>query len=63
MVKDIPLFVFCYKFYLIIKKIKAKFLVGENKYVCGYYKIIWIPSLKCNTHMQVHYDIIHKWFS
>ncbi len=33
-------FVFCYKFYLIIQKIKAKFLVGENKYICGYYKII-----------------------
>jgi len=40
MVKDIFSFVFCYKFYLIIKKIKAKFLIGENKYVCGYYKII-----------------------
>ncbi len=26
-------FVFCYKFYVIIQKIKAKFLVGENKYV------------------------------
>jgi hypothetical protein len=30
----------CYKFYLIIQKIKAKFLVGENKHVCRYYKII-----------------------
>ncbi len=40
MVRDIPSFVFCYKFYLIIQKIKAKFIVGENKYVCGYGKII-----------------------
>jgi hypothetical protein len=40
MVKDIPSFVFCYKFYLIIKKIKAKFLIDESKYVCGYCKII-----------------------
>jgi hypothetical protein len=31
---------FCYKFYLIIQKIKANFLVGENKYVRKYYKII-----------------------
>jgi hypothetical protein len=51
MVKDIPSFVFCYKFYLIIQKIKAKFIIGENKYMCGYCKIIWIPSPKCNTHM------------
>jgi hypothetical protein len=40
MVRNIPSFVFCYKFYLIIKKIKAKFLVGESKYVCGHCKII-----------------------
>jgi len=33
MVKDIPSFVFCYKFYLIIQKIKAKFLLGEKKCV------------------------------
>jgi hypothetical protein len=26
--KKIPFFLFCYKFYLIIKKIKAKFIVG-----------------------------------
>jgi len=38
--KKIPSFVFCYKFYLIIQKIKAKFLIGKNKYVCMYYKII-----------------------
>ncbi len=49
--KKIPSFVFCYKFYLIIQKLKAKFLVGENKYVCKHCKIIWIPNLKCNTHM------------
>jgi hypothetical protein len=24
------LFVFCYKFYLVIKKIKAKFVIGES---------------------------------
>ncbi len=35
-----PYFVFCYKIDLIIQKIKAKFLVGENKYVCEYCKII-----------------------
>jgi len=40
MVRDILSFVFCYKFYLIIQKIKAKFLVGENKCVYRYYKII-----------------------
>jgi len=34
MVKNIFSFVFCYKFYLIIQKIKVKFLVGESKYVC-----------------------------
>ncbi len=60
MVKDIPSFVFCYKFYLIIQKIKTKFILGENKYVCGYCKIILIPSLKCNTHIQIHFDITHR---
>jgi hypothetical protein len=39
MVKDIPSFMFSYKFYLIIQKIKAKFLVGENKYMCRYCQI------------------------
>jgi hypothetical protein len=34
MVKDIFFFVFCYKFYLIIQKIKAKFVLGENKVMC-----------------------------
>jgi hypothetical protein len=41
-------------------KNKAKFLVGENKYVCEYYKIIRIPSPKCNTHIQVCFDITHR---
>jgi hypothetical protein len=40
MVKNIPSFVFSYKFYLVINKIKAKFLISESKYVCEYYKII-----------------------
>jgi hypothetical protein len=40
MVKDIPSFVFCYKFYLVINKIKTKLVIGESKYVCGYCKII-----------------------
>jgi len=62
MVRNIPSFVFCYKFYLIIQKIKEKFVVGENKCVCGYCKIIWIPSPKCNTNIQVHFNITHKSF-
>jgi hypothetical protein len=33
-------FMFCYKFYLIIQRIKAKFLVSENEFMCRYYKII-----------------------
>ncbi len=40
MVRDIPSFVFCYKFYLVINKIKAKFVISESKYMCEYYKII-----------------------
>jgi hypothetical protein len=40
MVRDILYFVFCYKFYLIINKIKAKFVINESKYVCEYCKII-----------------------
>jgi len=40
MVRYIPSYVFCYRFYLVINKTKAKFVIGENKYVCGYYKII-----------------------
>jgi hypothetical protein len=62
MVKDIPYFVFCYNFYLIIYKIKAKSLIGENKYMCEYCKIIWISSLKCNSHIQVRFKITHQWF-
>jgi len=51
MVRDIPSFMFYYKFYLLIKKFKAKFLIGESKYVCGYCKIIWNPNPKCNSHI------------
>jgi len=43
--KKIPSFMFCCKFYLVINKIKAKFVIGESKYVCGYYKIIWTLTL------------------
>jgi hypothetical protein len=57
MVRDIHFFKFCYKFYLIIQKIKVKFLIGENKNICGYCKIIWILSPKCNTHMWGHFKI------
>jgi hypothetical protein len=39
MLKDIPYFVFCYKFYLIIQKIKAKFLVGEISSCAGIAKL------------------------
>jgi hypothetical protein len=38
MVREIP-FVFCYKFYLIIQKIKAKFLVVENSMCVGIAKL------------------------
>jgi len=40
MVRDILSFMFCYRFYLVINKIKAKLVIGESKYVCGYCKII-----------------------
>ncbi len=40
MVRDIPSFAFYYKFYLVINKIKAKFVINESKYMCEYYKII-----------------------
>jgi len=35
-------YLFCVllQIYLIIKKIKVKSLVGESKYICGYYNII-----------------------
>jgi hypothetical protein len=58
--KNIFSFVFFYKFYLIIQKIQAKFLVGENKYTCGYFKSIWIIGFKCNIHIQVRFDITHR---
>jgi hypothetical protein len=45
MVRDILSFMFCYKFYLVINKIKAKFVIGESKYVCGYCNIIWTLAL------------------
>ncbi len=61
MVKNIPSFMFCYKFYLVIKKIKAKFVIGESKYVCGYSKIIWNLNLKCNSYIQIHFKITHRW--
>jgi hypothetical protein len=50
---------FCVLLQILFKysKIKAKFIIGENKYLCRYYKIIWIPNLKCNTHIQVHFNI------
>jgi hypothetical protein len=60
MVEDIHSFVFCYKFYLIIKNIKAKFVNGESKYVCGYRKIIQNPNSKCNIHIQVHFKITNR---
>jgi hypothetical protein len=61
MVRDIPSFVFCYKFCLVIKNIKAKFEIGESKYACGYCKIIWNRNLKCNSHIQIHFKITHRW--
>jgi len=45
MVRNIHSFMFFYKFYLVINKIKAKFVIGESKYVCGYCKIIWTLTL------------------
>ncbi len=52
--KIIPSFVFCYQFCLIIQKIKAKFLVGENKCV-GIAKIY-----EYLAHIQVRFDIAHR---
>jgi hypothetical protein len=60
MVKYIPSFVFCYKFYLIIKNTKAKFVNGESKYVCEYCKIIQNLNPKCNSHIQVHFKITNR---
>jgi len=61
MVRDIPSFVFSYKFYLIIKKIMAKFTNGESKSVCGYCKIIWNFNPNCNSHIHVYFKITHRW--
>jgi hypothetical protein len=61
MVRDIPSFVFCYNFYLVINKIKAKFVIGESKYVWGYCKIIWNFNPKCNSCIQIHFKITHRW--
>jgi hypothetical protein len=51
MVKYIPSFMFCYKFYLVINKIKVKFVINESKYVCEYCKIIWNLNRKCNSYI------------
>jgi len=40
MVRNILSFTFCYKFYLVLNKIKSKFVIDESKYTCGYCKII-----------------------
>jgi hypothetical protein len=61
MVRNIPSFVFYYKFYLVIKKNKAKFVIGDSKYVCGYCKNIWNLNPKCNSHIQVHFKINDRW--
>jgi hypothetical protein len=61
MVKDILSFVFCYKFYL-VNIIKAKFVIDESKYTCGYCKIIWNLDPKCNNYIQIHFEITHRWF-
>jgi len=53
MAKDIHSLVFYYKFYLDINKIKAKFVIGESKYVCGYCKITWNLNPKCNSYIQI----------
>jgi hypothetical protein len=47
---------------LLIKKIKAKSLIGESKYMCRYCKIIWILNPKCNNHIEVCFKITHRWF-
>jgi hypothetical protein len=61
MVIDILFFVFCYKFYLVINKIKAKFVINEGKYVCEYCKIIWNLNLKCNSYIPIHFKITYRW--
>ncbi len=47
-------------FFLVIKEIKAKFVIGESKYMCGYCKIIWNLNPKCNNHIQIHFKITHR---
>jgi len=54
---------FCYRFYLVINKTKAKFVIGESKYVCRYCKIIWNLNPKCNNYIQIHFRITHKWLT
>jgi len=61
MVRYILSFVFCYKFYSVINKIKAKFVIDESKYMCGYCKIIWNLDPKCNSYIQIHFKITHRW--
>jgi len=64
MVRDIPFCVFCYNFSLVTNKIKAKVVIGESKYVCGYCKIIWNLNPKCNNCIQIHFNhfkITHRW--
>jgi hypothetical protein len=61
MVRDIPSFVFCYKFYVVINKIKAKFVIVESKYMCGYCKIIWNLNPKWNSYIQIHFKINQRW--
>jgi len=61
MVRNIPSFVFCYKFYLIINKIKVKIVISESKYMCEYYKIIWNLNPKCNSYIPIHFKITHRW--
>jgi len=49
------------QFLFIINKIKAKFVIGKSKYVCGYCKIIWNLNPKCNSYIQIHFKITHGW--
>jgi hypothetical protein len=46
---------------LVIKTIKAKFVFSESKYVYGYCKIIWNRNPKCNSHIQIHFKVTHRW--
>jgi hypothetical protein len=60
MVRDIPSFVFRYKFYLVINKIKAKFVIGESKYVWILHNYMNLNP-KCNSYIQIHFKITHRW--